>query len=132
MKAAGGALTAKQAPHRPGTAPALGPRAGEGGRSHWTADRLSQGATLMTFLLGTWLQAMRRKAARGARAGGGAKRTRPPRIALRLEALEDRTVPSTLTATSAADSGPGSLRAEIAAAQSGDTINFAPSLQGQT
>src|SRR5438270_8996235 len=29
MKAAGGALTAKQAPRRPGTAPALGLRAGE-------------------------------------------------------------------------------------------------------
>jgi hypothetical protein len=28
MKAAGGVLTAKQAPHRPGTAPALGLRAG--------------------------------------------------------------------------------------------------------
>jgi hypothetical protein len=28
-KAAGGVLTAKQAPHRPGTAPALGLRAGE-------------------------------------------------------------------------------------------------------
>jgi hypothetical protein len=49
-----------------------------------------------------------------------------------LEALEDRLVPSTLTVTSAADSGPGTLRAEIAAANPGDTINFAPSLNGQT
>jgi hypothetical protein len=49
-----------------------------------------------------------------------------------LETLEARDVPSTLTVTSAADSGPGSLRAEIAAANPGDTINFAPSLNGQT
>jgi hypothetical protein len=49
-----------------------------------------------------------------------------------LEELEDRTVPSTLTVTSTADSGPGSLRAEIAAANSGDTINFAPNLSGKT
>jgi hypothetical protein len=46
--------------------------------------------------------------------------------------LEDRWLPSTLTVTTAADSGPGSLRAEIAAAKSGDTIVFAPSLDGQT
>src|SRR5262249_36270920 len=37
-----------------------------------------------------------------------------------------------LTVTSAADSGPGSLRAAIAAAQSGDTIRFDPRLAGQT
>jgi hypothetical protein len=49
-----------------------------------------------------------------------------------LETLEHRDVPSTLTVTSAADSGAGSLRAEIAAAHSGDTINFAPSLDGKT
>jgi hypothetical protein len=56
-----------------------------------------------------------------------------------LESLEDRkvlstlhTVPSTLTVISAADSGPGTLRAEIAAANAGDIINFAPSLNGQT
>jgi hypothetical protein len=49
-----------------------------------------------------------------------------------LEALEDRWLPSTLTVTTNLDSGPGSLRAEIAAANPGDTINFAPSLDGQT
>jgi hypothetical protein len=41
-------------------------------------------------------------------------------------------VPSTLTVTNNLDSGPGSLRADIAAASSGDTIVFAPSLDGQT
>src|SRR6516225_4543869 len=49
-----------------------------------------------------------------------------------LEALEDRWMPSTLTVTSIADKGVGSLRADIAAAQSGDSIVFAPNLDGQT
>jgi hypothetical protein len=54
-----------------------------------------------------------------------------PRWRPRLEALEDRWLPSTLTVLNTNDSGPGSLRAEIAAAQSGDTIDFDPSLAGQ-
>jgi hypothetical protein len=71
------------------------------------------------------------------RTGRPKKRSSPARkpttgFRPRLEALEGRDVPSTLTVTSAATSGPGSLRAEIAAAQSGDTIVFAPSLDGQT
>jgi hypothetical protein len=89
----------------------------------------------MTFLLGTWLRAIRRKAACAAPPRPGAKRTRPHRIVPRLEALEDRTVPSTLTVTNNLDTGvagDGSLRGEIAAAQSGDTLNFAGSLLGQT
>jgi hypothetical protein len=49
-----------------------------------------------------------------------------------LEALEHRWVPSTLTVTSIADSGAGSLRAEIAAAHKGDTIAFDSSLNGKT
>jgi hypothetical protein len=39
---------------------------------------------------------------------------------------------ATRTVTSAADSGAGSLRATIAAAAAGDTIIFAPALNGQT
>ena len=39
---------------------------------------------------------------------------------------------STLTVTNILDSGAGSLRAEIAAARAGDTIVFAPILDGQT
>src|SRR5262245_12206276 len=50
----------------------------------------------------------------------------------RLEALEDRWLPSTLTVLNNLDSGAGSLRAALAAASSGDTINFASSLKGQT
>jgi hypothetical protein len=49
-----------------------------------------------------------------------------------LESLETRRLFSALTVTNAADSGIGSLRAQIAAAQSGDSINFGAGLAGQT
>ena len=50
----------------------------------------------------------------------------------RLEALEDRLTPSTLTVLNNADSGSGSLRAAIAAAHSGDAIVFAHSVHDIT
>jgi hypothetical protein len=49
-----------------------------------------------------------------------------------LETLEGRCLPSTLTVTNTQDKGHGSLRAEIAAAHSGDTIVFSPTLDGKT
>jgi predicted outer membrane repeat protein len=52
----------------------------------------------------------------------------PSRFRPRLEALEERWQPSTLTVTNNHDSGTGSLRATISAAHSGDTIDFAPGL----
>jgi hypothetical protein len=54
-----------------------------------------------------------------------------PRFRPRLETLERRDVPSTLTVTNNHDGGGGSLRAEIAAAQSGDTIVFDPRVDGK-
>src|SRR5262249_40581807 len=51
---------------------------------------------------------------------------------LALETLESRDVPTTWTVTSYMDSGAGSLRAEIAAANPGDTIIFASSTAPQT
>ncbi len=56
----------------------------------------------------------------------------PRKFAPRVLALESRELLSTLTVTSTADDGPGSLRAQVAAAASGDTINFAKALNGQT
>ncbi len=79
--------------------------------TRWLSDRLS---------LASWPESRRKTPA--------ARPTFRPR----LEALEDRWVPSTLTVLNNLDSGSGSLRADIAAARSGDTIVFAPSLVGQT
>ena len=53
-------------------------------------------------------------------------------FAPRLESLEDRTLLSTLTVLNNHDNGPGSLRAAIAAAGSGDTIQFSSAVKGQT
>src|SRR5262245_42380613 len=50
----------------------------------------------------------------------------------RLEALEDRTVPSELTVLNNLDKGAGSLRDAIAHVHDGDTVKFDPSLVGQT
>src|SRR6516225_9389084 len=57
---------------------------------------------------------------------------RERRFVPRLESLEDRTALSTLTVLNNLDSGAGSLRDAIVHAKNGDTINFAPSLDGQT
>jgi hypothetical protein len=50
----------------------------------------------------------------------------------KLKTLEDRSLPSTLTVLNNLDKGTGSLRDAITNAHSGDTIVFAPSLDGQT
>ena len=64
----------------------------------------------------------------------GRRRNRSPdaRFVPRLEEFECRTLLSTLTVLNDADSGSGSLRDTIAAASSGDTINFDPSLRDHT
>jgi hypothetical protein len=73
-----------------------------------------------------WLSGSRERASRPA-----SPRKRPT-FRPTLEALEHRYLLSTLTVLNTHDSGAGSLRAEIAAAHSNDTIVFAPSLDGQT
>src|SRR5579864_1108187 len=63
------------------------------------------------------------------------RRRAPPRqrFAVRVEILEDRSVPSTLTVTSTADDGSsGTLRSVIASAGPSDTIRFARDLRGDT
>jgi hypothetical protein len=65
---------------------------------------------------------------RSGRQAFGRRLSFEPRVLL----LEDRTLPSTLTVLNNADSGDGSLRAAIAAAQSGDQVVFDPGLHGQT
>jgi hypothetical protein len=65
----------------------------------------------------------------GPRGAGGKP---APRLRPRLEPLEDRSVPSTLTVLNDYDSGANSLRAAINAAHTGDTITFAPALAGPT
>jgi hypothetical protein len=62
----------------------------------------------------------------------GRKLARVTRFVPRLEGLEDRTVPSTLTVLNNHDGGAGSLRDTIARARDGDTIVFDPGLSGQT
>jgi hypothetical protein len=63
------------------------------------------------------------------REGTGSSRTR---FLPSLDRMEDRVLLSTLTVTNNDDSGSGSLRALITVARSGDIINFANSLKGQT
>jgi hypothetical protein len=58
------------------------------------------------------------------------RRGRPARHRPVLEPLEERTLLSTLMVANLLDSGDGSLRARLAAAASGDTIAFDPSLRG--
>jgi hypothetical protein len=62
-----------------------------------------------------------------------ARRPRRRRFLPGVDPMEDRVLLSgTLTVTNSHDSGPGSLRATIAAAADGDTIKFAGRLRGQT
>src|SRR5262249_189088 len=101
------------------------------------ADQLFRGVTTMTF---TYLfRSLRRHAGRRPH-GSSLGQNHPnhswshrPTFVPRIEALEERTVLSTLTVTSAADDGSsGTLRAMLATAIPGDNIQFAPQLYGRT
>ena len=77
-----------------------------------------------------WSKAVKRPSLVVLRARRRGPRSPWTRFVPPLDPMEDRTLLSTLTVLNNADSGSGSLRAEIAAASSGDTIVFAPKLQG--
>jgi hypothetical protein len=79
------------------------------------------------MLFSSWLRNWKRSAPATRRRAPASPRQRAG-FRPRLEALEDRWLPSTLTVTSTSDGSAGSLRAEITAAQSGDTIVFSPKL----
>ncbi len=87
----------------------------------------------MRFLIGLWQRIGRERAAQRRQRKvqrfpiKAARCVRP-----RLEALEDRCVPSTLMVTSTLDdvNVKGTLRYDIAHAANGDTIRFSPSLHG--
>ena len=79
-----------------------------------------------------WLKASSRDSGKSLTAKRRGNRRRHVSFIPRLESLEDRSLPSTLTVLNNADSGPGSLRDTIAAAAPGDTIVFDNSLNGQT
>src|SRR5262245_27836731 len=131
MKAAGGVLTGKQAPHRPGTAPTLGLRAGGPSssyrRPHARRRRTMSFRSILAALRSARLLPQARPAPRRAV-------VRPRRTVLAVEALEDRAVPSTFTVTNLLDDGSaGSLRSAINqanAAPGPDTIAFARGLHG--
>src|SRR5262245_43905143 len=105
-------------PARPG--PGARPARRTHGRSHCTADRIPNGETIMSFF-----SRLRDRTSNPSTRGRAQHRPAAPRFRPRLEALEDRCVPSTLKVTNLDDFGnPGSLRYEIAHARSGDTIIF--------
>src|SRR5262245_47127333 len=84
--------------------------------------------------LSSWLRSLGRASGRR-RQGRGRRRPAPTRRAHvpRLEALEDRTVPSTFTVLNLADSGAGSLRQAVLTANAmpgADAIAFAPGVHG--
>ena len=86
---------------------------------------------LASFLGGQKSDSQRTRRDRGRRP----KRHRRLDFTPRLEALEDRTVPSTFLVENLADSGPGSLRQAVLDANAlagADLIGFAPAASGGT
>src|SRR5262249_18686857 len=104
--------------------------------NHCIADQSFQGVFAMR--LSSWLRCARSHlvpAGNEKRSQSTRLRKRPPPTRLSLEALEDRTVPSTFTVDNLADSGFGSLRQAILDANANpgaDLIDFAPAARDGT
>ncbi|MGC1719305.1 MAG: hypothetical protein WA746_09980 [Isosphaeraceae bacterium] len=80
-----------------------------------------------------WSKAVKRPSPVVLRARRRGPRSPWTRFVPRLDPMEDRTLLSTFVVTSPLDDGSaGTLRSKIAAAHSGDTIDFASSLAGDT
>src|SRR6516162_5503897 len=82
----------------------------------------------LSMLFTSWKRLLSTLSARPRHPAAGCR----PARQLRLECLEDRTVPSTLTVKTNADSGADSLRAVLGSAGDGDKIVFAHNLDGKT
>src|ERR1700722_14533420 len=96
------------------------------GRGHCAAaishpvERLCPpGGTSMLSILRRLSASIQKSAQRDSR-----RRKSRPNYRPSFDTLEDRCVPTTFTVTSNADSGANTLRADLAAAMNGDTINF--------
>src|SRR5262249_887553 len=92
---------------------------------------------MTTMAFTSWMQWLKGRPAGGrpVRRRAAARRAAAPRRSFvpRFDVLEDRTVPSTFTVTNLLDSGPGSLRAAITAANmhpGADVVKFAGGLKG--
>src|SRR6266542_564155 len=99
---------------------------------HYIADQSSQGVSSMR--MSSWL-----RSARSLFVPAGTKKAhgtmRAPLARLRVEPLEDRTVPSTFMVDNLADSGTGSLRQAVLDANANpgaDLISFAPAARDGT
>src|SRR5262249_2997269 len=100
-------------------------------------ERRVRGLETQAMLHASWFRGWksdseRIEASHARRRAGAQRAARRHSFVPRLEFLEDRSLPSTLTVSNALDSGAGSLRGQIAAAKSGDAIVFAASLKNKT
>jgi hypothetical protein len=135
-KAAGGVLTAKQATHRPGTAPALGLRAGRVAAAIVRQTVLKKEIPMWFHSLFDALFARSSRISVRQRRHAPRDRQRSRSFRPRLEILEDRTLLSTYIVNSLTDTGAGSgltgdFRYCIMNATSGqDAIGFAAGLTG--
>src|SRR5262249_12106523 len=130
---AGEVLTAKQAPHGPAPPRRSVCAPGRSPSQFMRQTAASKETPVMTwFSFTNWLKRAKRHATAVPHTTGRNNRSQKLRFRPWLEDLECRNLPSTLMVLTNADSGTGSLRDTIAAANRGDTIVFDSSLDGQT